>query len=58
MLHSQPTVVFHEESVKLAAVATATQKRYAEIMRDVELLINDHSIFPNLKLIFKVLRIG
>jgi IMP and pyridine-specific 5'-nucleotidase len=43
VLHSQPTVVFHEESVKLAAVATATQKRYAEIMRDVELLINDHS---------------
>ncbi|RAO72453.1 uncharacterized protein BHQ10_008465 [Talaromyces amestolkiae] len=42
VLHSQPTVVFHEESVKLAAVATATQKRYAEIMRDVELLINDH----------------
>ncbi|OKL62423.1 IMP-specific 5'-nucleotidase 1 [Talaromyces atroroseus] len=42
VLHSQPTVVFHEESLKLAAVATATQKRYAEIMRDVELLINDH----------------
>ncbi|EED14317.1 IMP-specific 5'-nucleotidase (Isn1), putative [Talaromyces stipitatus ATCC 10500] len=42
VLHSQPTVVFHEESIRLAAVATATQQRYAEIMRDVELLIKDH----------------
>lgn len=52
VLHSQPTAVYHEESAKLAAVATATHQRYAEIMRDVEFLINDHSksssnLFPN-----------
>lgn len=46
VLHSQPTTTFHEESAKLRAVATATHQRYAEIMRDVEHLINDHSIAP------------
>jgi IMP and pyridine-specific 5'-nucleotidase len=47
VLHSQPTAIYHEESAKLAAVATATHQRYAEIMRDVEFLINDHSkVFP------------
>uniref|UniRef100_A0A093UWE5 IMP-specific 5'-nucleotidase 1 n=1 Tax=Talaromyces marneffei PM1 TaxID=1077442 RepID=A0A093UWE5_TALMA len=50
VLHSQPTVIFHEEGVKLAAVATATQKRYAEIMHDVELLINDHIHHENANL--------
>ena len=44
VLHSQPTATFHEESEKLRAVADATHQRYAEIMRDVEYLINDHSI--------------
>jgi IMP and pyridine-specific 5'-nucleotidase len=57
VLHSQPTVVFHEESVKLAAVATATQKRYAEIMRDVELLVNDHSESPPLPPCFEIFRL-
>ncbi|KAH8689975.1 putative IMP-specific 5'-nucleotidase [Talaromyces proteolyticus] len=42
VLHSQPTAIYHEESAKLAAVATATHQRYGEIMRDVEILINDH----------------
>ncbi|KAL1996138.1 hypothetical protein VTN49DRAFT_461 [Thermomyces lanuginosus] len=42
VLHSQPTATFHEESEKLRAVADATHQRYAEIMRDVEYLINDH----------------
>ncbi|KAL1965491.1 hypothetical protein VTN77DRAFT_5747 [Rasamsonia byssochlamydoides] len=42
VLHSQPTAVYHEESAKLAAVANATHQRYAEIMRDVEQLVNDH----------------
>ncbi|QGA21532.1 hypothetical protein EYB26_009243 [Talaromyces marneffei] len=46
----KPTVIFHEEGVKLAAVATATQKRYAEIMHDVELLINDHIHHENANL--------
>ncbi|KAJ9292649.1 hypothetical protein DTO271G3_8542 [Paecilomyces variotii] len=42
VLHSQPTAVYQEHSVKLLAVAADTHKRYAEIMRDVENLINDH----------------
>lgn len=46
MLHSQPTAVYQEHSVKLVAVAADTHKRYAEIMRDVENLINDHSKWP------------
>lgn len=45
VLHSQPTAVFephHEGSTeKMAAIA---HRRYAEIMRDVEALINDHSL--------------
>jgi IMP and pyridine-specific 5'-nucleotidase len=44
VLHSQPTAVYHEHSVMLAAVAAETHQRYAEILRDVERLINDHSI--------------
>ncbi|KKA22312.1 IMP-specific 5'-nucleotidase 1 [Rasamsonia emersonii CBS 393.64] len=43
VLHSQPTAIFNEESAKLAEVARATHQRYAEIMRDVEQLVNDHS---------------
>ncbi|KAL1983264.1 hypothetical protein VTN96DRAFT_286 [Rasamsonia emersonii] len=42
VLHSQPTAIFNEESAKLAEVARATHQRYAEIMRDVEQLVNDH----------------
>ncbi|CRG88641.1 hypothetical protein PISL3812_05672 [Talaromyces islandicus] len=42
VLHSQPTAIYHEESARLAAVASATYRRYAEILRDVEALINDH----------------
>jgi IMP and pyridine-specific 5'-nucleotidase len=46
VLHSQPTAIYHEESDRLAAVATATYRRYAEILRDVEVMINDHSKSP------------
>jgi IMP and pyridine-specific 5'-nucleotidase len=42
VLHSQPTAVYHEHSLMLAAVAAETHQRYAEILRDVERLINDH----------------
>jgi IMP and pyridine-specific 5'-nucleotidase len=45
VLHSQPTAIFEpqkEESTKKEA--TIAQRRYMEIMRDVEDLINDHSM--------------
>lgn len=43
VLHSQPTVIYQEHSEGLKRVAADTHQRYAEIMRDVENLINDHS---------------
>lgn len=45
VLHSQPTAAWdeHGSSSKLVArMASTAQRRYAEIMRDVEGLINDH----------------
>ncbi|KAL2002158.1 hypothetical protein VTN02DRAFT_513 [Thermoascus thermophilus] len=47
VLHSQPTAEYQEHSVKLVEVAADTHKRYAEIMRDVENLINDHIAHTN-----------
>ncbi|GKZ38955.1 iMP 5'-nucleotidase [Aspergillus brasiliensis] len=44
VLHSQPTAVYQEHSENLIAVAADTHQRYAEIFRDVEMLIRDHSI--------------
>jgi IMP and pyridine-specific 5'-nucleotidase len=43
VLHSQPTTIYHENSERLKTVAADTHQRYAEIMRDVENLILDHS---------------
>lgn len=43
MLHSQPTAVYQEHSEKLIEVAHDTHQRYAEIFRDVEGLMDDHS---------------
>ncbi|OOF97528.1 hypothetical protein ASPCADRAFT_206351 [Aspergillus carbonarius ITEM 5010] len=42
VLHSQPTAVYQEHSENLIAVAADTHQRYAEIFRDVEMLIRDH----------------
>ncbi|KAK1149653.1 IMP 5'-nucleotidase [Aspergillus melleus] len=42
VLHSQPTVIYQEDSENLVAVAADTHQRYAEIFRDVESLIRDH----------------
>ena len=43
MLHSQPIAISQESSERLNTVAADTYQRYAEIMRDVENLIHDHS---------------
>jgi hypothetical protein len=43
VLHSQPTAVFEPSGESVDYMATQTQRRYAEIMRDVEDIINDHS---------------
>ncbi|KAF2865880.1 IMP-specific 5'-nucleotidase-like protein 1 [Massariosphaeria phaeospora] len=42
VLHSQPTAVFEPRGETVDQMATQTQKRYAEIMRDVEDIVNDH----------------
>lgn len=46
VLHSQPTAAWDENggsSSVVARMASTAHRRYAEIMRDVEALINDHS---------------
>ncbi|PGH06113.1 hypothetical protein AJ80_08219 [Polytolypa hystricis UAMH7299] len=47
VLHSQPTVQYKEHSRSLAHIAEISHKRYVEIMRDVETLINDHIVHQN-----------
>ncbi|KAF2813797.1 IMP-specific 5'-nucleotidase-like protein 1 [Mytilinidion resinicola] len=42
VLHSQPTAVFEPHKDTMDHMATNAQRRYAEIMRDIEELINDH----------------
>lgn len=44
MLHSQPTAVFEAHREPTEQMAAGANRRYAEIMRDVEELINDHSM--------------
>lgn len=43
VLHSQPTAAYDERGDLLTEMATTAHRRYAEIMRDLEGLINDHS---------------
>lgn len=51
VLHSHPTAVFEPDGESVDHQANIAQRRYAEIMRDVEEIINDHSksIFVTLK---------
>jgi IMP and pyridine-specific 5'-nucleotidase len=49
VLHSQPTAVFEENAQTVHQQASVAQRRYAEIMRDVEDIINDHSEFDLLR---------
>lgn len=43
VLHSHPTAVFDPNGESIEHQANIAQRRYAEIMRDVEEIINDHS---------------
>lgn len=43
MLHSQPTAIFEAQKESSGKMAQVAQRRYLEIMRDVEELIKDHS---------------
>lgn len=43
VLHSQPTAMKDGRSDILAKMASTAHLRYAEILRDVEELVNDHS---------------
>ena len=43
VLHSQPTAAYDGRDDLVAKMASTAHRRYAEIMRDVEELINDHS---------------
>ncbi|KAH8732258.1 IMP-specific 5'-nucleotidase-like protein 1 [Phaeosphaeriaceae sp. PMI808] len=42
VLHSQPTAVFEPQGQSVEQQANVAQRRYAEIFRDVEDIINDH----------------
>lgn len=43
MLYSQPAAAYDNDKEKVAKMAPAAARRYAEIMLDVEGLIQDHS---------------
>lgn len=43
VLHSHPTAVFEPNGESVEQQANVAQRRYAEILRDVEEIINDHS---------------
>jgi len=43
VLHSQPTGVFETRSNSVEQMAAEAHRRYKEIMRDVEGMIDDHS---------------
>ena len=43
VLHSQPTAAYDNNGDAITLMASHSHKRYAEILRDVEALINDHS---------------
>jgi IMP and pyridine-specific 5'-nucleotidase len=45
VLHSQPTGVFETRSNSVEQMAAEAHRRYKEIMRDVETMIDDHSKF-------------
>ncbi|KAI0389215.1 IMP-specific 5-nucleotidase [Xylariaceae sp. FL0594] len=42
VLYSQPTGVFESNGISVAQMSEEAHRRYAEIMRDVEVLIDDH----------------
>ncbi len=43
VLHSQPTGIFETRSSSVEQMAEVAHRRYAEIMLDVEHMIDDHS---------------
>ena len=45
VLHSQPTTVLGDDG-SITKMAKTAHQRYAEIMRDIEQLIKDHSKWP------------
>jgi IMP and pyridine-specific 5'-nucleotidase len=45
VLHTQPTASFGQQEDKTDEMAAITLRRYLDIMRDVEELINDHSMY-------------
>jgi hypothetical protein len=52
VLYSQPTGVFESNGISIAHMSEEAHRRYAEIFRDVEVMIDDHSAtFPSLSAI-------
>ena len=43
VIHSQPTGVFESRSGTVAQMAEEAHRRYEEIMKDIEGMIDDHS---------------
>lgn len=43
VLYSQPTGVFEGQGLSLAKAQEEAHRRYSEILRDVEYMIDDHS---------------
>jgi IMP and pyridine-specific 5'-nucleotidase len=45
VLHSQPTGVFESREGSVTQMAETAHRRYAEIMKDIEDMIDDHSTY-------------
>lgn len=43
VLYSQPAGIFETHGSSIVCMAEEAHRRYAEIMRDVEMMIDDHS---------------
>ena len=48
VLHSQPTAIYSPQDDILPEMASNSHRRYAEILRDVEALIEEHSMYLEL----------
>ena len=46
VLHSQPTAIYSDKDDILPTMASTSHRRYAEVLQDVEDLVNDHSNDP------------
>jgi IMP and pyridine-specific 5'-nucleotidase len=47
VIYSQPTGVYDSQNRSVSTASTEAHRRYAEILKDVEQMIDDHSTLGN-----------